>query len=99
MSAGTLPGGAASPDTTVGVGAGPVPPRSVRAGAVGAVRPDRGSGPGWRRGLTVAALVVCAVVFLYPFLWLVSASFKPRSQVFDNALIPRTFTFDNYVTI
>ncbi|SDQ92618.1 multiple sugar transport system permease protein [Curtobacterium sp. UNCCL20] len=110
MSADTLPGGTASPDTTAGVGLGPVPPRSVRAGAAGiagtasgagarAARPDHEAGRGWRRGLTIAALVVCAVVFLYPFAWLVSASFKPRSQVFDNALIPRTFTLDNYVTI
>jgi multiple sugar transport system permease protein len=39
------------------------------------------------------------VVFAYPFIWLVSASFKPRGEVFDNKLIPDTFTWDNYVQV
>jgi multiple sugar transport system permease protein len=29
----------------------------------------------------------------------VSASFKPRSEVFDNRLIPETFTLDNYIQV
>jgi multiple sugar transport system permease protein len=45
------------------------------------------------------ALGLITLVFVYPFIWLVSASFKPRGEVFDNRLIPRTFTFDNYVQI
>lgn len=45
------------------------------------------------------ALALLGVVFVYPFVWLVSASFKPRSEVFDNRLIPQTFTFDNYVQV
>ncbi|MFP5251825.1 MAG: carbohydrate ABC transporter permease, partial [Actinomycetes bacterium] len=36
-------------------------------------------------------LLGCSALFLYPFAWLLAASFKPRGQVFDNALIPRTF--------
>ena len=51
------------------------------------------------RVLTYIALTVFAVVFSYPFVWLVSASFKPRSDVFDNLLIPKNFTFENYLTI
>jgi len=51
------------------------------------------------RVLTYTALTVFAVVFSYPFIWLVSASFKPRSDVFDNLLIPKTFTLENYLTI
>ena len=46
-----------------------------------------------------ATLTVFAVIFTYPFLWLVSASFKPRSDVFDNLLIPKNFTVENYVQI
>jgi multiple sugar transport system permease protein len=46
-----------------------------------------------------AALAAVTVVFVYPFVWLVSASFKPRSEVFDNKLIPETFTLDNYVKV
>jgi multiple sugar transport system permease protein len=45
------------------------------------------------------ALAMLGVVFVYPFIWLVSASFKPRGEVFDNRLIPQTFTFDNYVQV
>lgn len=52
-----------------------------------------------RRMLVVAALSLIAVVFAYPFVWLVSASFKPRGEVFDNKLIPETFTWDNYVQV
>ncbi|MCK6211196.1 carbohydrate ABC transporter permease [Georgenia sp. EYE_87] len=47
----------------------------------------------------VAALVALTVVFVYPFVWLVSASFKPRGEVFDNKLIPETFTFQNYLDV
>jgi multiple sugar transport system permease protein len=46
-----------------------------------------------------AGLMCFTVVFIYPFVWLVSASFKPRGEVFDNKLIPESFTFDNYVEI
>ncbi|WP_203580471.1 carbohydrate ABC transporter permease [Microbacterium hibisci] len=52
-----------------------------------------------RTALVVTALSLLAVVFAYPFVWLVSASFKPRSEVFDNKLIPETFTLDNYVQV
>lgn len=44
-------------------------------------------------------LIGFSIVFMYPFLWLVSASFKPRGQVFDNRLIPETFTVENYVNV
>jgi multiple sugar transport system permease protein len=58
--------------------------------------------PGSRRGvriLSIVALSLIGVVFVYPFIWLISASFKPRGEVFDNKLIPDTFTWDNYVTV
>jgi multiple sugar transport system permease protein len=51
------------------------------------------------RVLTYIALTAFAVIFTYPFVWLVSASFKPRSDVFDNLLIPKTFTLENYLSI
>lgn len=44
-------------------------------------------------------LVGFALLFLYPFAWLLAASFKPRGQVFDNALIPKTFQPENYVQV
>jgi multiple sugar transport system permease protein len=45
------------------------------------------------------ALVLFTILFVYPFVWLVSASLKPRSDVFDNKLIPETLTFENYVEV
>lgn len=64
----------------------------------------------WRRALsqpkTLAGRVVLAIaltlfslLFLYPFAWLVAASLKPRGEVFDNALIPRTFVPENYIEV
>ncbi|MDF2491764.1 MAG: sugar transporter permease [Microbacterium sp.] len=40
-----------------------------------------------------------ALLFLYPFVWLLAASFKPRGEVFDNRLIPETFLPQNYVEV
>ena len=44
-------------------------------------------------------LSLATLVFIYPFVWLISASFKPRSEVFDNKLIPDSFTIDNYLQV
>jgi multiple sugar transport system permease protein len=44
-------------------------------------------------------LSVATLIFIYPFIWLISASFKPRSEVFDNKLVPDTFTLDNYLQV
>lgn len=72
-------------------------------GVVTAVpRTERPRRPPRRRALRIAvmaALVLATVAFVYPFVWLLSASFKPRGEVFDNRLIPRTFTFDNYLEV
>ena len=45
------------------------------------------------------ALIAVALMFLYPFAWLLAASLKPRGQVFDNRLIPITFQPQNYVDV
>lgn len=52
-----------------------------------------------RRIIVTIALTLISIVFVYPFVWLVSASFKPRGEVFDNRLIPKTFTWENYVRV
>jgi multiple sugar transport system permease protein len=62
----------------------------------GSVRRSRWS---VRRVALVVALLACTVVFVYPFVWLLSASLKPRSDVFDNRLVPDTFAFENYVAV
>jgi len=44
-------------------------------------------------------LIGFALAFMYPFAWLLSASFKPRGEVFDNRLIPNTFHPQNYAEV
>lgn len=51
------------------------------------------------RVLIVIALVAVTLMFIYPFIWLISASFKPRGEVFDNKIFPETFTFENYINV
>lgn len=51
------------------------------------------------RTLLAIVLVGFALLFLYPFVWLVAASLKPRGEVFDNALIPKTLVPENYVEV
>jgi multiple sugar transport system permease protein len=53
----------------------------------------------WVRVPVVAALVVLTVVFVYPLVWLLSASLKPRGEIFDNRLIPQHPTLENYLTV
>jgi multiple sugar transport system permease protein len=82
----------------VGVDGGP--PVAAGGGADRTAPPTRR-----RRRLTAGRVAVAAalgaltVVFTYPFLWLLSASFKPQGDVFDNKLIPETFTYQNYLSV
>jgi multiple sugar transport system permease protein len=81
----------------------------VQPAAAGAVGGVRGRSPQLRRGrgvarrigrvLIVLLLLGFAAAFLYPFAWLAAASLKPKDQVFDNALIPHTFLWSNYVDV
>ncbi|MGC4892685.1 carbohydrate ABC transporter permease [Micromonospora sp. DT31] len=57
---------------------------------------EDGRRPRWQRVLFVFALVAAAVVFLLPFVWLVSASLRPREYVFAPGLLPVPFAPDNY---
>jgi multiple sugar transport system permease protein len=79
----------------------------ARAGAVDAAgglrggerRPSRPLRARVWRAVVVALLVGFTLLFVYPFVWLLSASFKPRGEVFDNRLVPQTFTLDNYIAV
>jgi multiple sugar transport system permease protein len=55
--------------------------------------------PGSRVWLLRGLLVVAAALFSYPLVWLVSASLKPRRDVFDDRLLPRMFAPGNYVEV
>jgi multiple sugar transport system permease protein len=54
---------------------------------------------GLGRVLYLAALAVATLAFVYPLVWLVSASLKPKSQVFDNKLVPETVQWSNFVEV
>jgi multiple sugar transport system permease protein len=77
-----------------GVGIPPMPP----------IVPER---RWWRRptgnpigtALYLAVLAFMTFIFIYPFLWAVSSSMKPRTEVFDNKLIPKTWQPSNYLDI
>jgi multiple sugar transport system permease protein len=51
------------------------------------------------RLIFIALLLGCTVIFLAPFLWLLSASLKVRSEVFNNDLIPDPVAWENYVRV
>lgn len=62
--------------------------------------------PRWRGPQTLLGKILVwivsisfAILFLYPFAWLLSASFKPRGEVFDNKLIPDTIVPQNYIEV
>ncbi|MEU6418586.1 carbohydrate ABC transporter permease [Streptomyces spiralis] len=48
--------------------------------------------------LTVLAIVV-SLVSVFPVLWMVDSAFKTRSTVTDGRLIPKDFTFQNFVDV
>ena len=61
---------------------------------------------GWRPSASrvkqlpfILLLLVFSVLFVYPFLWLLSSSLKPRAYVFSNRLIPEVWHWYNYVQI
>jgi multiple sugar transport system permease protein len=86
---------------TLPVAAQPAGQALAAGAAAGRRRPNR-----WYRPKSVVAtvllwiaLVAFSLLFLYPFVWLLAASFKPRGQVFDNKLFPDTVLISNYTDV
>lgn len=56
-----------------------------------------------RRKLTQAViyalLIIGSIVMLFPFVWMLSTSFKLPSEVYDLSIIPKTVTLNNYRTV
>jgi multiple sugar transport system permease protein len=72
----------------------------------GITRGRTGRGPAFYRNRGIVGRILIWIVtvafgllFLYPFAWLLAASVKPRGDVFDNRLIPKTFQFSNYAEV
>ena len=59
-------------------------------------RPEGGL---FKRAFFLALLAGLSFIFIYPFVWTISASLKPREQVFDNRVIPETFQPSNYADV
>lgn len=55
--------------------------------------------PRLRQIMFILLLVGCTVVFIAPFLWLVSASLKVRADVFNTEIIPNPIAWENYVLV
>lgn len=69
------------------------------AAAVGtAPRPAAATGLASRVAFVIL-LLVFTILFLYPFVWLLSASLKTSAQVFDGRLIPATVHPENYANL
>ena len=51
-----------------------------------------------KQALFLFLLILLSIIFIYPFIWLISASLKPSATTFDNKLIPETFVpwYENY---
>lgn len=63
-------------------------------------RPGRAPGrPRQKNLIVVPILVVVGFVWIYPFLWTISAAFKSQSGMFESgaSLIPDQLNFDNFV--
>jgi multiple sugar transport system permease protein len=56
-------------------------------------RSPRPQGSWFKQALFITILLGLAIIFLYPFVWLASASFKPSADVFDNRLIPDVWSW------
>jgi multiple sugar transport system permease protein len=54
--------------------------------------------PLWIQGVLYGSLTLYAVITLVPFLWALSASFKPLAEIISGTInfIPNQFTLDNY---
>lgn len=74
---------------------------AVAGGAASRRRPNRWYRPQNLVGrvLLWVLLIGFSLLFLYPFIWLIAASFKPKGQVFDNKLMPETFKPSNYAEV
>jgi multiple sugar transport system permease protein len=44
-------------------------------------------------------LIVCTIMFFAPFAWLITASLKTRSEVFNSELFPNPVAWENYINV
>ena len=44
-----------------------------------------------------AVLIVLSFLAIFPFYWMLNTSFKPAGEIYSPSLLPRHWTFDNYI--
>lgn len=49
--------------------------------------------------LVFVVMVIIALFFLLPFVWILLTSLKPEAEVFSRALLPRTLHLENYIQL
>ncbi|HVL53321.1 MAG TPA: carbohydrate ABC transporter permease, partial [Vitreimonas sp.] len=87
----------AQPHQVGGPATAPLPAAGAQVAGRGANRrwPDLGPGTIVR----FLALGVATVIFVFPFVWLLSASLKTRQTVLNSQLFPQPLQFENYVRV
>ncbi len=85
------------PGTT---GAPLAPAAPIRTSGISLVRSEPG---GWRSRISsvlyMLALAAATFIFIFPLVWLISASLKTRSTVYNNELFATPLQFENYVRV
>ncbi len=61
--------------------------------------PAEGRRGGVRRSLVYLILAVLAILVVFPYLWMISASLKPLNEVFSPGLWPSTLKWSNYADV
>lgn len=75
-------------------------PTQLERPAVPAVAVGGGSAGDWARKTAFwAILAIFTVLFVYPFIWLVSASLKNGADVFNGEIIPNPVQWENYTEL
>src|SRR3954451_20837678 len=90
--------------TPIGPGAGsasPSAPGTIPVALPATAAPRAGAVPMTPRRIAerilfFALMILFTLMFVYPFIWLMSASLKTTTQVFDNNLIPIPPHWENY---
>lgn len=50
----------------------------------------------WQNGLKHLLLILLCVFAIFPIYWMVISSFKGQAEIFNNSLLPSSFSADNY---
>ncbi len=52
-----------------------------------------------KKGVRYSLLIIGAIVFAYPFLWMIFSTFKPDGEIGGTQLLPDIWTIQNYINV